>query len=125
MRVLLDTHVLLWWLFDEPQLGSRVRSVIANGQNEIFVSAVTVAEIAIKRSIGKLPGPDGLLSTLAEEGFQELPLLTTHSALLERLPFHHRDPFDRMLIAQAKVESLTIASYDARVLEYEVDSITD
>ena len=125
MRVLLDTHVLLWWLFDEPQLGSRVRSVIANGQNEIFVSAVTVAEIAIKRSIGKLPGPDGLLSTLAEEGFQELPLQTTHSALLERLPFHHRDPFDRMLIAQAKVESLTIASYDARVLEYEVDSITD
>jgi PIN domain nuclease of toxin-antitoxin system len=124
VRVLLDTHVVLWWLFDEPQLGPRVRAVIANEKNEIFVSAVTVAEIAIKRSLGKLHGPDGLVGALAEEGFVELPLLASHSTALEFLPFHHRDPFDRMLVAQARAESLTLASYDARVLHYDVESVS-
>lgn len=124
MRVLLDTHVLLWWLLDDAKLGPRVRSVIANGRNEIFVSAVTVAEIAIKRSLGKLPGSPGLLGSLVEEGFQELPLLSTHAVVLEELPLHHRDPFDRLLIAQAMTDSLTFASYDQRARAYDVELIT-
>lgn len=124
MRVLLDTHVLLWWLFDEAKLGPRVRSVIADGRNEIFVSSITVAEIAIKRSLGKLPGPPGLLGSLVEEGFQELPSLSTHAVVLEELPLHHRDPFDRFLIAQAMTDSLTFASYGPRVRAYDVELIT-
>jgi len=124
VRVLLDTHVLLWWLLDDAKLGLRVRSVIANGRNEIFVSSVTVAEIAIKRSLGKLPGPPGLLGSLVEEGFQELPLLSTHAVVLEELPLHHRDPFDRLLIAQAMTDLLTFASYDQRASAYDVELIT-
>ncbi|CAN5126811.1 type II toxin-antitoxin system VapC family toxin [soil metagenome] len=124
MRILLDTHVLLWWLLDDPQLGPRVRAKIADGRNEVFVSSVTVAEIAIKRALGKLPGPHGLLTSLTEEGFQELPLLSTHASALETLPQHHRDPFDRMLIAQALTESMTFATYDAVALRYDVQTIT-
>ena len=124
MRVLLDTHVLLWWLLDDARLGPRVRSTIADGRNDIYVSAVTVAEIAIKRSLGKLPGPPGLLDSLVEEGFEELPLLSSHSALLENLPFHHKDPFDRLLVVQALSEPLAFATYDARISAYDVDVIT-
>lgn len=124
MRVLLDTHVLLWWLFDDQKLGPVVRTAISDGRNEVFVSAITVAEIAIKRSLGKLPGPDGLLQTLTEEGFQELPLLSTHSADVEFLPYHHRDPFDRLLVAQARVESLTLATYDRNLQRYGIPTIS-
>jgi PIN domain nuclease of toxin-antitoxin system len=124
VRVLLDTHVLLWWLFDDARLGPRVRSTITQGRNDIYVSAVTVAEIAIKRSLGELPGPPGLLGSLIEEGFQELPLLSTHAALLESLPSLHKDPFDRLLIAQAQSESLTLATYDAHMPAYDVEILT-
>ena len=124
MRVLLDTHVLLWWLLDDSKLGPRVRSIIADGRNEIFVSSVTVAEIAIKRSLGKLPGPPGLLGSLVEEGFQELALLSTHAIALENLPMHHRDPFDRLLVVQAITESLTFASYDPLIRAYDIDLVT-
>jgi len=74
--------------------------------------------------LGKLPGPPGLLGSLIEEGFQELPLLSTHAVVLEGLPLHHRDPFDRLLIAQAVTDSLTFASYDQRVRAYDVELIT-
>ena len=124
MRLLLDTHVLLWWLFDDARLGPRVRSSIADGRNDVFVSSVTVAEIAIKRALGKLPGPPGLLDSLAEEGFQELPLLSTHSVLLENLPLHHKDPFDRLLIAQALSESLAFATYDGHMAAYDLEILT-
>lgn len=124
MRVLLDTHVLLWWLFNDARLGPRVRSAITQGRNEIYVSSVTVAEIAIKRSLGKLPGPPGLLGSLVEEGFQELPLLSTQAILLENLPNHHKDPFDRLLIVQAQSDSLTLATYDARMKAYDVAILT-
>ena len=124
MRVLLDTHVLLWWLFDDSRLGPRVRATVADGRNEIFVSAVSVAEIAIKRSLGKLSGPPGLLGGLVEEGFRELALLSTHAIALETLPMRHRDPFDRMLIAQAMTDSLTFASYDPLIRAYDVEIIS-
>jgi PIN domain nuclease of toxin-antitoxin system len=124
VRVLLDTHVLLWWLFDDSRLGPGVRTILANGRNEIFVSAVSVAEIAIKRSLGKISGPPGLLGSLVEEGLQELALLSTHALALESLPLHHRDPFDRMLIAQAMTESLTFASYDPLIRAYDVEVVS-
>ena len=120
MRILLDTYVLLWWLGDDAQLGPEARLVIADGGNEVFVSAVSIAEIAIKRSQGKLTAPSELLTVLAEEGFQELPLLSTHAAELENLPWHHRDPFDRLLVAQARVEGLTLATHDRRLAQYDV-----
>ena len=120
MRILLDTHVLLWWLGDDAQLGPEARLVIADGGNEVFVSAVSIAEIAIKRSQGKLTAPSELLTVLAEEGFQELPLLSSHAAELENLPWHHRDPFDRLLVAQARVEGLTLATHDRHLAQYDV-----
>ncbi|MGL4340240.1 MAG: type II toxin-antitoxin system VapC family toxin [Rhodoglobus sp.] len=125
MRVLLDTHILLWWLSDNDRLGTSLRSLITSGHNEIFVSAVSIAEIAIKRSQGKLVAPSELLNVLTEEGFQELPLLSVHSAEVEALPWHHRDPFDRLLIAQARVENLTFATHDARIRDYDVSVISD
>lgn len=123
MRLLLDTHVLLWWLNDDRKLGPQVRSLISDGSNEILVSSVSVAEISIKRAMGKIAAPSDLLNSLAEEGFRELPLLATHAAALEQLPLHHRDPFDRMLIAQAITESLTFATHDKAALRYDIRTI--
>ncbi len=123
MRLLLDTHVLLWWLADDQRLGPRVRSALEDGRNDVFVSAVTIAEIAIKKSLGKLDAPPGLTQVLAEEGFEELPLLSTHSVALEALPRHHSDPFDRLLIAQATTERLAFATDDSDMRLYDTVEI--
>ena len=125
MRVLLDTHVFLWWLSDDARLGPRLRAEISNGAHDIYVSSITIAEIAIKRSLGKLSAPPGLLGSLVEEGFEELPFVSSHAAALENLPWHHRDPFDRMLIAQASVDGLALASHDSRISEYDVAVLRD
>lgn len=125
MRLLLDTHVFLWWLSDDPQLGPVLRAEISDGVNEVRVSSITIAEIAIKQSLGKLSAPAGLLGSLAEVGFEELPFISSHAAALENLPWHHRDPFDRMLIAQASVDGLTLASHDAHISEYDVAILRD
>jgi PIN domain nuclease of toxin-antitoxin system len=125
VNLLLDTHVLLWWLADDPKLGATTRAAIADGRNDVYVSAVTIAEIAIKRSQGKLAAPPELLQVLTEEGFSELPLLSTHAAALETLPWHHRDPFDRMLVAQATVEGLTLATADRNIPAYGVSVLAD
>ncbi|MBX3098495.1 MAG: type II toxin-antitoxin system VapC family toxin [Salinibacterium sp.] len=115
---------MLWWLNDDRKLGPHLRALIEDGDNDILVSSVSVAEIAIKRSQGKVTAPADLLNVLAEEGFRELPLLATHAAALEHLPLHHRDPFDRMLVAQALTESLALASHDAAIQRYGVEVIT-
>jgi len=108
MRLLLDTHVLLWWLADDHRLSAEHRVLIADASNVVLVSAMTIAEIAIKTSLGKLEAPDDLLPTLETGGFDELPFESRHADLLRKLPWHHRDPFDRMLIAQAIAEQLTV-----------------
>lgn len=121
MRVLLDTHVLLWWLADDPRLAAGIRAAIADGGNTIYVSSVSIAEIAIKTSLQKLRAPDGLLRSLLAEGFDELPLLSVHAERLADLPWHHRDPFDRMLVAQAAVEQLLLATQDKKLERYGVE----
>lgn len=121
MRLLLDTHVLLWWLADDPSLPRIMRNAIADPSVEALVSAVTAWEIAIKRALGRLDFPvDELDLILKDNGFKPLPITTAHAVAAGALPRHHADPFDRMLVAQARCESLTLASVDPMVARYGV-----
>ena len=121
MRLLLDTHILLWWLADDRRLSADHRALIADASNLVLISAMTVAEIAIKASLGKLDAPDDLLPTLEAGGFDELPCESRHADVLRTLPWHHRDPFDRMLIAQAIAERLTVLTADPHFTAYGVE----
>ena len=111
-RVLLDTHVLLWWLINDPRLGEMARVCIADSRNEVFVSAATNWEVSIKKAIGKLEVPDNLDVIIEEKGFYKLPVSNFHGDQAGKLPLHHRDPFDRMLIAQAQSEGLELITKD-------------
>ena len=117
-KLLLDTHVFLWWLSDDAQLGLEARDVIADEQNYVFVSAATGWEIAIKKALGKLKAPDNLDATVEKEGFDHLPITFFHSEQAGALPNHHKDPFDRMLIAQAQAEGLVIVTADEIIPRY-------
>jgi PIN domain nuclease of toxin-antitoxin system len=101
MRLLLDAHALLWWLADDPSLDRAARDLIADPANEVIVSAATVWEIAIKRAMGKLSAPDGLAGVLERSGFIEAPVTAADAEHAGGLEAIHRDPFDRMLVAQA------------------------
>lgn len=124
MRLLLDTSVLIWTLVDSPQLGPDASSEIHDPHNEIFVSVVSVWEIAIKRGLGKLNTPPDVGNWLPEmmEAMHLLliPIQFRHAAAVEHLPYHHRDPFDRLLIAQAIEEGLVVATRDARYQAYPI-----
>jgi PIN domain nuclease of toxin-antitoxin system len=120
VRVLLDTHVLLWWLADDQRLAVAHRDLLAEPSHEVRFSAVSIAEIAVKASRGKLDAPEGAELVLEEDGFLPLPLTAEHAAALRRLPWHHRDPFDRMLVAQAQVEGMAVATVDPRFAAYGV-----
>lgn len=120
-RLLLDTHVLLWWLIDDAALSAPARDALAEPANEPLVSAASVWEIAIKQSLGKLTAPDDLLDRIAEQGFVWLPINAAHAWHVRGLPLHHRDPFDRLLIAQALTERLPIITTDARFEDYGVE----
>ena len=117
-RFLLDTHTLLWWLNDSPQLGARCRQMISNDRNQVFVSAATTWEISIKMAIGKLRAPEDMDSVVEDEGFSKLPISLYHGQLAGSLPAHHRDPFDRMLIAQAQAEGLVLITADENISLY-------
>jgi PIN domain nuclease of toxin-antitoxin system len=121
MRLLLDTHVLLWWLADDDLLADATRDSIADGDNLVVVSAATAWEIAIKQSIGRLDAPDDLLDVLRSNDFEGLSITPAHALAAGRLPLHHRDPFDRMLIAQAIAEELTVVTIDERFGHYDVE----
>jgi PIN domain nuclease of toxin-antitoxin system len=123
VRVLVDTHVLLWWLGESDRLTDRHRELLAEPSNEIWFSAVSIAEMSIKASLGKLTAPDDAAAVLIDGGFDELPLSAQHADRLRTLPWHHRDPFDRMLIAQAQVEGVTVATVDKRFAEYDVRTV--
>lgn len=120
MRLLLDTHSLLWWVARSSRLGSAATSAIAAAENDVFVSPVSVYEIGIKRTIGKLRAPDDLETQLTRHAFAQLPISHRHAAVAGDLPLHHRDPFDRLLVAQARCEGLTLVTADRKLAVYEV-----
>ena len=118
MRLLLDTHVLLWSLTEPQTLSRRTREALEDAQNEVFASSVSGWEIAVKRSLGKLNAPDNLEAGVKEQDFTPLNLTFLHAEQAGALPPHHGDPFDRMLIAQAQVEGLIVVTRDARIPLY-------
>lgn len=118
MKVLLDTHTLLWWLADDNTLSIKARKVIASPKTIVFVSAASAWEIAIKKAIGKLQAPDDLTSALSANRFQHLPITVEHALHAGSLPRHHDDPFDRMLVAQALLDKLTIITRDPSIPAY-------
>lgn len=123
MTLLLDTHVLLWWLFSNPRLTPAMRQAIADPASAVAVSAVTAWEIAIKGALGKLAVPDRLVQQLKQEGFDELPVTVEDGLAAGALPRHHGDPFDRMLIAQAARRRLTVVTADRRFADYGVTTL--
>ncbi|MDJ0764416.1 MAG: type II toxin-antitoxin system VapC family toxin [Myxococcota bacterium] len=123
MNLLLDTHVLLWWLGDDPSLSDRAKQAIAKTENSVTVSAVSIWEIAIKRALGKIQIPDEWISVIAEEPFRRLPITWEHAGEVERLPLIHRDPFDRLLIAQSSIEKLTLVTHDKTNQRYAISTL--
>jgi PIN domain nuclease of toxin-antitoxin system len=119
VRLLLDTHALLWWLADEG-LTPQTQDAIADPGNFVAVSAASAWEISIKKALGKLAAPDDLERQLQAGGFSALPISIAHGVAAGQLPHHHEDPFDRMLIAQAFAEGLTIVTRDKRFGGYGV-----
>jgi PIN domain nuclease of toxin-antitoxin system len=122
VRFLLDTHPLLWWLADEG-LTDQARDAIADPANLVMVSAASAWEISIKKALGKLSAPDDLDHQVDQSGFIPLPISIAHGMAAGQLPRHHDDPFDRMLIAQALAEGLTIVTHDKRFAGYEVATL--
>lgn len=112
----------MWWLTDDPALSPRARDEIADPINEPLVSGATVWEIAIKQSLGKVTAPDDLPDRIAAERFGWLPVNAAHAWQVRTLPLHHRDPFDRLLVAQAVIEGIPIISKDARFDPYGVET---
>ena len=127
MQLLLDTHALLWWLADDPALSKRARTAIANTDNLVIVSAASAWEIATKVRLGKLPTAADLAADfdghLDRQGFQVLPISSEHAIRAGLLPGEHKDPFDRMLIAQAQAENLALVSNEAAFDSYGVRRI--
>jgi PIN domain nuclease of toxin-antitoxin system len=125
MRLLLDTHALLWWLFDAGKLPPRTFETLDDGNNDVLVSAVSVAEIAIKLALNKLPMASkfeaDVVDAIRRTGFASLPLTLQHAWGVVALPWHHRDPFDRLLIAQSRIEGLRLVTNDALIRRYDVD----
>lgn len=126
MKALLDTHTFLWWNMDDPQLSPIARAFIADGQNELFLSAASAWEIAIKYGLGRLRLPESperyVAERLAHYGFHGLPVQLSHALHVTNLPPIHQDPFDRLLIAQGQLESIPILTGDAVIRQYDVDT---
>lgn len=125
MRVLLDTHAFLWWNLDDPSLSAAARAVIEDGGNDIFVSAATAWEIAIKAERGRLELPVAparfVPDRMALHGFDELPIGVSHALRAGELPQIHSDPFDRLLVAQSQLEDLPVVTADPAIGRYDID----
>ena len=124
MKVLLDTYTFLWWITDDNRLSSSASEIITNGDNELFLSAATGWEIAIKAQLGRIKLPKEPYPFIADQlrlnGIQSLPIHMSHALHVYSLPNHHRDPFDRMIIAQAQLENLSILTMDPQIAKYKV-----
>lgn len=118
--LLLDSHVVLWWLLDPDRLGQAMIDEIGRAGDRVYVSTASTWEIEIKRHARRLELPTGIASQIDAEGFTHLPIQSHHAEAAAELPMHHRDPFDRMLVAQAQIERLTLVTADARITQYDV-----
>jgi len=127
MKYLLDTHIFLWWNLGKGQLSERIIGIISDGENEIFLSAASAWEIAIKVAKKKLTLPEEPVrfvpSRMQYHGFQPLPIQIHHATGVHQLPMHHTDPFDRLLIAQSRFESMPLLSADANIRRYDLEVI--
>jgi PIN domain nuclease of toxin-antitoxin system len=127
LRALLDTHVFLWWLVDDPQLPQNVRDIISDGSNDMYFSAAGCWEIAVKARLGRMTLPDKpdvfIADQLALNGIQSLPIQSSHALHVFNLPALHRDPFDRILVAQAQLENMPIITADPLIALYQVQLV--
>jgi len=120
VRLLTDTHAALWLLGEDKRLSSSADQMLTDASNEVMLSAAVVWEVAIKRSLGKLDAPDGFAGLLLDAGAVPLAVSIDHARAVRLLPWHHRDPFDRLLVAQAALEDAIIISNDERLHAYDV-----
>jgi PIN domain nuclease of toxin-antitoxin system len=120
LRLLLDSHVLLWWLQDNSRLSADAAQAIESGAEAVLVSAASIWEIEIKRLGGRLPAPEHVLEQVEDIGFLPLEITPDHALDAARLPRHHGDPFDRLLVAQAQAEAATLVTDDAALAAYDV-----
>jgi PIN domain nuclease of toxin-antitoxin system len=123
VKLILDTHAALWWLSDDDRVGPDAARQLTDDTNQVLLSAAVVWEVAIKRSLGKLDAPEDLVPTLLGAGAQPLPVTLDHVAAVETLPCHHRDPFDRLLVAQALIEGAALVSRDEPLRSYGVPMV--
>ncbi|MEC4020632.1 type II toxin-antitoxin system VapC family toxin [Streptomyces sp. H27-D2] len=119
MRLLLDTHVVLWWMHDSVELSGEIKDML-DTEPAAYVSAVSPWEIAVEQSLGTLTGPEDLAERVRDSQFTPLPITAGHGVRAGRLPMHHRDPFDRLLIDQAQTEGLTLLTRDKWIPQYDV-----
>lgn len=127
MKVLLDTHVFLWWILNDERLGQKARVIIADGANEVFLSAASCWEIAIKTELGRLrlPKPPDIYvpDQMAMNALKGLPISPVHALRVSKLPNHHRDPFDRILVAQSQLEKIPLVTSDPLISRYDVRTL--
>jgi len=127
MKLLLDTHTFLWWITDSPELSLRVRDVMRNPDNELFLSVASAWEIAIKVNLGRLHLPDRpdrfIPDQLTRNGIESFPIEMSHALHVSRLPAIHRDPFDRLIISQSVLEKMPIITRDADIAKYKVKTV--
>jgi len=127
MRLLLDTHAFLWWITDDARLSEKAREIMGDGKNQLFFSAASGWEIAIKAKLGKLKVSDDLERFIPEQvalnAIENLPILLSHVLHVYALPDYHRDPFDRLLISQAQLEGLPILTADSQISQYPVEVV--
>ncbi|OPY04723.1 MAG: PIN domain protein [Syntrophorhabdus sp. PtaB.Bin184] len=127
MRLILDTHAFLWWIVDGPQLSSRVRDVVKNPANELFLSVASAWEIAIKVNLGRLRLPDRpdrfIPGQLMKNAIEPLPVEMSHALYVSRLPAIHRDPFDRIIIAQSILEKMPVVTRDTDIAKYKIKTL--
>lgn len=120
MKYLLDTHIILWWLTEPEKLTSKARKVISDKIDPICVSSVSLWEMAIKQSLGKITLPNNMIDILSSEGFEMLPITAPECLSVADLPFLHYDPFDRLLVMQAKLNDLVLITRDEKIMSYPV-----